>query len=52
MTLMEETLAMYSQLCKEHRKLVENHGNGFEIKNLELELLRCEAQLRNLGVEF
>lgn len=52
MTPIEETLVMYSQLCKEYRELVENHGDYFEIKNLELELLRCESQLRNLGVDF
>jgi len=52
MTPIEETLVMYSQLCKEHRKLVKKYGDYFELESLELELLRCEAQLRNLGVDF
>ncbi len=52
MTPIEETQKMFSQLVKEHENLIENHGDGFEIKNLELEILRTEAQLRNLGVDF
>ncbi len=52
MTPIEEAQKMFSQLVKEHEKLIENHGDGFEIKLLELELLQCEAQLRNLGVDF
>ncbi len=52
MTIIEETLKMFKQLVKEHNKWIQNHVDYFEIKNLELELLRCEAQLRNLGVDF
>ncbi len=52
MTPIEEAQKMFSQLVKEHETLIENHGDGFEIKSLELEILRTEAQLRNLGVDF
>lgn len=52
MTEIDDTIKMYKQLCKEHQELVENHGDFFEIKNLESEILKCERQLRNLGVDF
>jgi hypothetical protein len=52
MTLIEETKKMYSQLVKEYVELSENNGDFFELKNLELEILRCEAQLRILEVDI
>ena len=52
MTQIEETKLMYKQLSKEYQNLSKKHHDYFELKNLELELLRTEAQLRNLGVDF
>jgi hypothetical protein len=48
----EETKVMYAQLSKEYDTLARNHGDYFELKSLELELLRVEGQLRDLGVDF
>jgi len=50
--LIKDVKRLYKQLVKEHNQLIANHGDGFEIKSLELEILRAEALLRDLGVDF
>jgi len=52
MSEIKETILMYKQLIKEHKKLMKGKGHFFEIKELELHILQTEAQLRNLGVDF
>lgn len=52
MTIEDETKAMYKTLSKTHQQLVKANADYFELKSLELELLRLEGQLRSLDVEF
>ena len=52
MTEIEDTINMHTQLSREYAKLAKNHGHYFELKMLELEILRAEALLRDLGVDF
>jgi len=52
MLIIKDVKRMHKQLVKEHEELMSNHGDGFEIKSLELEILRAEALLRDLGVYF
>jgi len=50
--LIKEVKQHLKQLVKEHQCLIKKRANSFEIKDLEYEILRTEAQLRNLGVDF
>ena len=52
MSEIEECKAMHKQLSQEYVELEEDHGDYFELKDLELMILRTEARLRNLGVDF
>ena len=52
MLIIKDVKKMHKQLVREHEALIANHGDGFEIKMLELEILRAEALLRDLGVDF
>ena len=52
MTTLIEAKTMYKQLVEEYVELNRKNGDYFELKSLELEILRAEAQLRILEGDF
>lgn len=52
MTIEDEARAMHKELSNLYQKLALDRVDYFELKSLELDILRIEAQLRDLGIEF
>jgi len=52
MTIEDETKSMHKELSNLYHRLSLDGADFFELKSLELEILRIEAQLRDLEVEF